>query len=205
MFEIHNYSSFIITILAFQLLPGPGTFTILNATACDGVNAGMRSVLGTITGDLIYMLGAVLGLAAVLSMYPSVLAIAQWIGVVYLCWLGLKFLCLNNFEMPSNALQKGYLRYYRQALAVSLTNPKVITFFMAFFPLFLSKNSSPVTLFILMLHVSIISFIYQTCLVLLGNTIVHGLSRWKWIRLLGSKFVGVVFIGFGIKLAKNIG
>ncbi len=205
MFDIQNYNSFLMAIIAFQLLPGPGTITILNATARKGVSAGMRTVLGTITGDFIYMSGAVLGLAAVLSAYPSVLAITQWIGVIYLCWMGFKFLRSKNSDKPINvALDAGGWEYYRQALAVGLTNPKVIMFFMAFFPLFLSKDSGPVTLFILMLHVSVISFLYQTGLVLVGNAVALRLSKWKWSRLAASRLLGVLFIGFGVKLATSI-
>ncbi len=205
MFDIQNYNSFLMAIIAFQLLPGPGTITILNATARKGVSAGMRTVLGTITGDFIYMSGAVLGLAAVLSAYPSVLAITQWIGVIYLCWMGFKFLRSKNSDKPINfALDAGGWQYYRQALAVGLTNPKVIMFFMAFFPLFLSKDSGPVTLFVLMLHVSVISFLYQTGLVLVGNAVALRLSKWKWSRLVASRLLGILFIGFGVKLATSI-
>lgn len=205
MFDIQNYGSFILAIVAFQLFPGPGTVTILNATARNGINAGMRTVFGTITGDFIYMSGAVLGLAALLSANPGVLAVAQWIGVVYLCWMGFNFLRSKNSNRPdSKAPQTGNWKHFRQALAVSLTNPKVIMFFMAFFPLFLSSDSSPATLFILMLHVTAISFLYQTGLVLIGNTIARRLSKWKWTRLVASRLLGIAFIGFGVKLAITI-
>ncbi|MBU2515534.1 LysE family translocator [bacterium] len=205
MFEIQNYGSFILAILAFQLFPGAGTVTILNATARNGINAGMRTVFGTITGDFIYMLGAVLGLAAVLSAHPRMLAVAQWIGVFYLCWMGINFFRSKNFETPiNNSQQVVNWKFFRQALAVSLTNPKAIMFFMAFFPLFLSKDSGPFILIILMLHVSVISFLYQTGLVLVGNVVALRLSKWKWSRLVISRLLGVVFIGFGVKLAINI-
>jgi hypothetical protein len=41
MFGIHNYASFVAAIVAFQIIPGPGTLTILNATARHGVRSGM--------------------------------------------------------------------------------------------------------------------------------------------------------------------
>ena len=205
MFGIQNYISFILAILAFQLFPGAGTATILNATARDGISAGMRTVLGTITGDFVYMLSAVLGLAAVLNAYPGFLTFAQWIGVIYLCWIGIKYLRIKSIgQVDKEAQHAGHWKHFRQALAVALTNPKVIMFFMAFFPLFLSEGSGPVTLVILMLHVSIISFFYQTGLVLVGNLVARRLSQWRWPRLVASKLLGIVFIGFGVKLAISI-
>ncbi len=80
MFGIHNYGSFIAAVLVFQLIPGAGTISILNATARNGMGGGMKAVFGTLSGDLVYMCAAVLGLAAILSAYPGVLAGAQWIG-----------------------------------------------------------------------------------------------------------------------------
>lgn len=204
MLNIQNYTSFIMAIVVFQLIPGPGTITILNAAARKGVGGGLKAVLGTLSGDVIYMLAAVLGLAAILGAYPGVLKSAQWIGVAYLCWLGLKLLRSPADEGPVDATtaMAGWT-CYRQALAVSLTNPKVIMFFMAFFPLFLSPGSAPLTLLVLMAHVTAISFLYQTVLVLVGNAAARRLSRWRYARRLATRLAGVALIGFGIKLAAN--
>ena len=204
MFNIQNYGSFIMAVVVFQLIPGAGTITILNATARRGIGGGMKAVFGTLSGDFTYLLAAVLGLAAILSAYPGVLASAQWIGVVYLCWIGLKLLRVPVTDQPSATTlgQEGWA-YYRQGLAVSLTNPKVIMFFMAFFPLFLSAESTPATLFILMAHVTAISFLYQIGLVVVGNALARRLSQWKYARLVATRVAGVALIGFGIKLAFN--
>jgi leucine efflux protein len=204
MLNIQNYASFVTAILIFQIIPGPGMFAILNATALNGIRAGMRAVLGTLTGDFIYMSAAVFGLATLLNSYPDVLAGAQWIGVLYLCWLGWKLLRTPIGSNPANTISRqGCWMYFRQALAVSLTNPKVIMFFMAFFPLFLSKKSTPTTLVSMMAHVTTISFLCQTGLVLAGNAVSKRLSRWKYARLVATRLSGVALIGFSAKLAIN--
>ncbi len=204
MLDIQNYGGFIMAVVIFQIIPGAGTITILNATARNGIGSGLKAVFGTLSGDFIYMLAAVLGLAAILSAYPSILASAQWIGVAYLCWIGWKLLRASATDRPSHTAldQKGWA-YFRQALAVSLTNPKVIMFFMAFFPLFLSAESTPVTLMALMVHVTAISFLYQTGLVLVGNAVSRRLSQWQYARLVAARLAGVALIGFGVKLAFN--
>lgn len=204
MFDIENYGSLIMVIVVFQIIPGAGTISILNATARNGIGSGMKAVFGTLSGDLVYMLAAVLGLAAILSAYPSILAIAQWVGVAYLCWMGWNLLRMSIADQPSGKAseQEGWT-YFRQALAVSLTNPKVIMFFMAFFPLFLSTESTPVKLLTLMVHVTAISLIYQTGLVLVGNAVARRLSRWRYARLIANRLAGIALIGFGAKLAFN--
>lgn len=205
MFTIDNYSSFLLAIVVFQLFPGAGTIAILKATAKNGIKSGMSAVCGTLTGDVIYMSSAVLGLAAILQNFPITLKFAQYIGVLYLCYLGLQKLVERVDTIPATEnSQIHHYQVFREALAICLTNPKAIMFFMAFFPLFLSQDSKPITLFFMMLHVTLISLFYQTLLVLLGNSLSQYISKWKYSRIVATRLVGIAFIGFGIKLARSI-
>ena len=200
--DIQNYFSFISAVVLFQLIPGAGTIAILNAAATGGVGSGMRAVCGTLTGDFIYMLAAVLGLAALLEAYPCILNSAQWLGAAYLCWTGLKLWRKPLPKEPAEAaVIPGNWSHFRQALAVSLTNPKVIVFFIAFFPLFLTAQSTPLTLLVLMGHVTTISFVYQAALVLMGSVVARRISRWRLVRLAALRVAGVGLIGFGLRLA----
>lgn len=204
MFDIQNYASFIAAILVFQLIPGPGTLAILNATARNGIGAGLGAVMGTLLGDFVYMSGATLGLAAVMHAHPLAFEVLQWLGSAYLCWLGIQLLVLPVSGDASAPEQKKSGRlYFRQAFMVSLTNPKVILFFMAFFPLFLHTDASSVTLSILMAHVTIISFLYQAGLVLIGNFLARRLSSLPSARKVATRLAGTALIGFGVKLAAN--
>ena len=202
MFGIHNYASFVAAIVTFQLIPGPGTLTILNATARHGVRSGMGAVFGTLTGDLLFMLSAVLGLAAVLEARPVMLLSLQWAGIVYLCWLGLKLLRTPvSDDSAGEAPVQNHWTCFRQAFAVCLTNPKAIMFFMAFFPLFLTADSQPLTLVAMMAHVSLISLAYQSGLVLFGNAVAVRCSRFQQARVWATRLIGMGLLGFGIKLA----
>jgi len=84
---------------------------------------------------------------------------------------------------------------------VCLANPKAIMFFLALFPLFLTADSRPRTLAVMMAHVSLISLVYQTGLVFIGNAVAVRLSRFQHARVLARRLVGLGLIGFGIKLA----
>jgi threonine/homoserine/homoserine lactone efflux protein len=122
---IHNYPSFVAAIVAFQIIPGPGTLAILNATARHGVRSGMGALVGTLTGDLVFMLGAIVGLAAILAARPVLFSSLQWLGIAYLCWVGLRLLrkpVAEGIERAARAPQEWTC--FRQAFAVCLTNPK---------------------------------------------------------------------------------
>jgi threonine/homoserine/homoserine lactone efflux protein len=204
MFGIHDYPSFVLAIVAFQIVPGPGTLTILNATARHGVRSGMGAVLGTLTGDFLFMLGAVLGLAAVLVARPVFWSTLQWIGILYLCWFGLKRLLTSAVSDEAHAERvQHHWTSFREALAVCLTNPKAIVFFMSFLPLFLTRDAHPLTLGVMIAHVSLISLIYQAGLVFVGGAVAIRLARFRHARILAKRLVGLGLIGFSLKLALN--
>ncbi len=205
MFEIQCYHSFIITIFLFQIIPGAGTIAILSSTASNGMKSGMIAVCGILSGDFLYMLSAVLGLSTLLKSFPTIFKILQYTGAIYLFFLGLKKIFLTHENDLLNDKQKSKnLKTFKQSLAICLSNPKSIMFFMAFFPLFLSKESKPITLIAMMFHVTIISLMYQSLLVVTGNSVKKLLCNWKYSKLITTRLAGVALIAFGIKLAKNI-
>ena len=204
MFGIEHYASFVSAIVLFQLIPGAGTLAILDATARRGMGAGTSAVLGTLVGDAVWMIGAALGLAAVMQANSTVFAALQWFGVAYLLWMAWGLLRSGrSVASADTALVRSSWQYARRAALVSLTNPKVMLFFVAFFPLFLTPSASPWTLVVMLLHVTVISLLYQLGLVLLGN--------WEALRLKGipsaqvwaKRLAGVALIGFAAKLAAN--
>jgi leucine efflux protein len=204
MFDIQNYASFLIAILIFQLVPGPGTIAILNATARNGLGAGFGAVLGTLLGDFIYMVAALLGLAAVMQANPILFEALQWFGAAYLVWMGIQLLRTRFSDVGAapEPTRSGWT-YFRQACAVSLTNPKVVLFFVAFFPLFLRADASGTTLVAMMLHVTLLSFLYQAGLVLVGNIVAAKLKALPFARRLATQLAGIALIGFGFKLAAS--
>jgi threonine/homoserine/homoserine lactone efflux protein len=202
MFEIQNYASFVAAIVIFQLVPGPGTIAILNATARNGHAAGMAAVAGTLLGDFVFMVAAVAGVAAVMKANPIVFSALQWFGAAYLCWIGVQLLRRRIDAGPD--AEEPRCRpsvYLRQGFAVSLTNPKVILFFVSFFPLFLKPDASLLTLAMMMLHVTVLSLLYQAALVLVGNAAARRLKAMPSARRVATRLGGVALLGFGLKLA----
>lgn len=202
MFGIQNYASFVLAVLVFQLIPGPGTVAILNATARNGVRAGGAAVLGTIAGDFVFMVAAVAGLAALMRANPLLFQALQWFGAGYLVWMGVQLLRARvGGDSAAPEPERRPAVYFRQAFAVSLTNPKVILFFVSFFPLFLRPGAPGATLGVMMAHVTLLSLLYQGALVLVGNRVAHALRGLPSARRLATRLAGVALVGFGLKLA----
>ncbi len=204
MFGIQNYASFVLTVLVFQLIPGAGTIAILNATARDGARAGMAAVAGTLCGDFVFMVAAAAGLAAIMHANPMLFQALQWFGAAYLCWMGIGLLRrkIDSGEAAAEPRRTGWV-YFRQAFSVSLTNPKVILFFVSFFPLFLRADAPRSVLVVMMIHVSLLSLAWQAGLVFIGNEVAARLRAFPSARRIATRLAGLALIGFGLKLAAN--
>jgi leucine efflux protein len=202
MVEIQNYAGFVTAILIFQAVPGPGTIAILNATARNGRGAGLAAVAGTLLGDFLFMLAAIAGLAAVMQGNPVLFRGLQWLGAGYLVWIGIQLLRRRVVDGPAAAEpERTAGAYLRQAAAVSLTNPKVMLFFVSFFPLFLKPGASGLTLAVMVLHVTLLSLLYQAGLVFVGNAVAARLRALPAARRVATRIAGLGLLAFGLKLA----
>ena len=77
---IQHYSSFLAAVALFQIIPGAGTLAILAATARAGRRGGFAAVAGTLLGDALYMLAALLGLSVIMQGLPGLFSALQWAG-----------------------------------------------------------------------------------------------------------------------------
>ena len=92
MFGIADYGAFVVAIIIFLAIPGPGNLALITSTSKGGLLGGMAATLGVIAGDQVLMWMAVAGVAALLSAYPTAFNLVQWMGAAYLAWLGFKML-----------------------------------------------------------------------------------------------------------------
>ncbi|MDP2370595.1 LysE family transporter, partial [Rhodoferax sp.] len=92
MLGVTDYGTFVVTVIVFLLIPGPGNLALITSTSKGGIGGGLGATLGVILGDQALMWSAVAGVAALLAAYPDAFNAVQWLGAAYLGWLGLKML-----------------------------------------------------------------------------------------------------------------
>lgn len=190
--------------MVFLMLPGPGTFCVLTCTGKHGLRGGFASLAGLMLGDAVLMFLAAIGVAALLQANPLLFKGMQYLGAVYLAYLGLRLLTAGKEEggavVPfSNAVD------FRRGFLVTLINPKAIVFYMAFFPLFIdpATHHGSVTFLTMALVISSCTLFYGSLLVLVGNATAKRLARNRRIATISSKAAGIFLIGFSIKLTTN--
>lgn len=200
MHSIDHPGSFLLAIVIFQLIPGPGTLAILRATGQYGMKAGFACVAGTLLGGLLCMAAAASGLEAVFRGQPAAMHLLQTAGSLYLAWMGWRLLKVRTQTASATAEAPGLGRHLQQALTVSLTNPKVILFYFALLPLFFRAPVTVESFGTMVACVSGISLAYQGSLVLVGNAAARHLRRLPSARLIAQRIAGVLLIGFAVRL-----
>lgn len=201
MFGISDYGAFVVAIIVFLAIPGPGNLALITSTGKGGIRGGLGATFGVIAGDQVLMWMAVAGVAALLAAYPVAFAAVQWLGAAYLAWLGWKMLTAKPGAAPVLNIQPRH--FFRQALAITLLNPKAIVFYMAFFPLFVDpqKHQGLITFGAMAATIAFLTFLYGLTAVLLTHFLAERMRANPRIGRALERLAGVFLIGFGIKLA----
>lgn len=198
---VADYGAFIAAIIVFLLIPGPGNLALITSTSKGGIPGGLGATFGVIAGDQVLLWAAVAGVSAVMVAYPAAFHAVQWAGAVYLAWLGLKMLMAKPGDAP--ILQIRPRHYFRQALLITLLNPKAIVFYMAFFPLFVdpARHQGLKTFAVMAATIAGLTFLYGLISVLITYFLAARIRANPKITAVLNKAAGVFLIGFGIKLA----
>ncbi len=201
MLGVTDYGTFVVTVIVFLAIPGPGNLALVTSTSKGGIAGGLAATFGVILGDQVLMWSAVAGVAALLSAYPDAFAAVQWLGAAYLAWLGIKMLLAKPGAAPVIHIKPRH--YLRQALMITLLNPKAILFYMAFFPLFVDpvRQQGMTTYGLMAVTIAALTFCYGLCATALTHFLAEHMRANPMIGRVLEKVAGLFLVGFGIKLA----
>ncbi len=200
MLGIADYGAFCAAILVFLALPGPGTFALLASTGYGGMRAGAAATAGLIMGDQVLLWLAVAGVAALLAAHPMLFQGVQWLGAVYLCWIGLRLIFAPTGQASPLRIEPRH--YMRQAFLITLLNPKAIVFYMAFFPLFVApaQHRGWITFAAMAATIATLTAVYCLSLAAFAQAVrAHVQAHRRLARAL-ERLAGVALVAFGIRL-----
>jgi threonine/homoserine/homoserine lactone efflux protein len=198
---IADYGTFVVAIILFLLVPGPGNLALITSTSKGGIAGGLAATLGVMAGDQVLLWAAVAGVSALMLAYPDAFHAVQWLGAAYLAWLGAKMLLAKPGAAPILKIKPRH--YLRQSLFITLLNPKAIVFYLAFFPLFVdpAQHQGLTTFGVMAATIALLTFIYGFIVVMLTYYLAERMRANPKIVNALEKAAGVFLIGFGLKLA----
>jgi len=145
MFGIHDLALFVVSGLLLNIMPGPDSLLIMTRSATQGWRAGSAAALGIGTGTFVHIVGAALGLSAILATSAAAFTVVKLAGAAYILYLAVGMLLSkrssNGAAAPPKIAPLPYRRIYAQGILTNVLNPKVALFFLAFVPQFIDANA----------------------------------------------------------------
>jgi threonine/homoserine/homoserine lactone efflux protein len=133
-----TWITYVGTVLLLMSTPGPSQLLMLSNSAANGLDRGLYTAAGDLTANLLQMLAAGLGLAAIIAASAHALTVIKWLGVAYLLYLGVRmFLKAKPGTQDLTAPLASRKALWLQGFVTSAANPKAVVFFAALFPQFI--------------------------------------------------------------------
>jgi threonine/homoserine/homoserine lactone efflux protein len=195
---------FIAAALVILLIPGPGVLYVVARSIEQGRRAGLVSVLGLAAGACVHIAAAVAGISAILLASATAFGIVKILGAGYLIYLGLRTIVARRAQAAVGAsFPRATHRLFIDGIFVSVLNPKIAMFFLAFLPQFVEPGRGHIPQQILLLGLIYIALalVTDSGYALLADRA----RRWTGGRLargpLPRYVSGSVYLGLGVGTA----
>lgn len=189
------------------MIPGSDQALITRNCLTDGRVAGLATALGGLVGVSCHALVAATGASAVLLASPTAFAVLKVAGVAYLAWLGVDAWRRASrvpraTDGPPQPTRSSPWRHMRQGWVSNALNVKILLFFVALLPQFLSPAlGSPRTGALLLSGVFACTYLAWFSTYVL---VVHGLGthlRRPRTQAAIERITGLLLVGFALRLA----
>ncbi len=206
---INDLWALVLATLVFLAIPGPGTIKLL-ATVAEpggGPRAGLWSTAGLLAGDTVWMVLALAGVAALAAAYPAAFDVLRYVGAAYLAWVGWSLIRHARERLADGPVHRergrGPRQWFFESMLVSLSNPKVIGFYVAFFPLFIDPRTFDglATYARMIAIVLAIAFLYCLWLIAAAQLARRVFTRHPAAPVWLKRGAGAALIGFAARFA----
>ena len=201
-----KYVEFLAFAAVLVVIPGPDFAVVTKNTLVGGRRRGRWTSLGVSSSNFVQGTAAALGLSAFIVKVQPLFEAIKWAGVAYLAYLGVQALRSARrgeyapLDGDDAAGPRRSVAGWRQGFISNITNPKVLVFYLAVLPQFLTPGAGLGWLLVLAWSHAALSLSYLLVLV----TALHGARRLlmrRRVRRTLDATTGAVLLGFGAKLA----
>ena len=123
-------------IFVLFLTPGPVWVAIIARAVSGGFRAAWPLALGVVVGDVIWPFIAILGVSWVVSVFDGFMLVLRWIACGMFIFMGVRLIRDADVSMTAERrlTRPGMAAGFLAGVAVILSNPKAIVFYMGVLP-----------------------------------------------------------------------
>ena len=195
---------FFVVVFGVIALPGLDMAFVLASSLRGGQAAGLAAVGGVVAGGIAHVIMGMLGIAAILAVWPPLFNALLLAGAAYIAWIGWSLLRARSaLPIPRQAGAARGRSVFLQGMLTCLLNPKAYVFMLAIFPQFLRPDRG--TLWLQAGALGLITALTQAGVY--GAVAVLSLKAKDWLEsirrcnLLTARAVGAVLIGAAVLTA----
>lgn len=198
--SLETYAAFVAACVVLAIIPGPTVTLIIANSLRHGARAGLLNVVGTQLGLAVMVTIAAVGLTSLIAAAGHWFDWLRLAGAAYLVWLGWKMLRAEGIEAVGGAPAPPRGGFLLQGMIVSMSNPKILLFFGAFFPQFIDPDRNKLAQIAIMGVTTLaVACINDTVFAVLAS------RAGRWLTEARSRLVarlgGLCLIGGGVWLA----
>lgn len=209
MFGITHFEFFVAAVFLLNVTPGPDTAYIVGRSVAQGRGAGLMSALGISAGCCVHSLACAFGLTALLAASATAFTVIKFVGAIYLMYLGVRLIFAKPAadqaagEARAAGAPKSLRQLFLQGFWTNVLNPKVVLFFVSFFPQFVTMGSNHKALAFLALGgvFVVMSMIWNSFVAWIAGSVTRRFSGRPSMKKWLDRGVGSAFVSLGIKLA----
>lgn len=191
--------------LLLGLAPGPDNIFLVTQSALYGRLKGFLVMLGLCSGIFVHSSVVAFGVGMIFKTSIFAFTLLKFLGAAYLLYLAWQAFRASPFEVQEEPrMKKDGWRLYSRGIIMSLTNPKLGIFFLAFLPQFADPERGSVSLQIFLLGGI---FLLATVLVfgsfvLLAGSFGRVLGKSAGARKVLNRMAACVFLGLALSLIR---
>ncbi|MCA8254565.1 LysE family translocator [Burkholderia sp. AU31624] len=209
MFGITHFGFFVLAVFLLNVTPGPDTAYIVGRSVAQGRGAGLMSALGISAGCCVHALACAFGLTALLAASAAAFTVIKLVGAAYLIYLGVRMIIAKQAAEPSGTAAaqaaKPLRQLFMQGFWTNVLNPKVVLFFVSFFPQFVSADSPHKAWAFLTLGGVFVamSTVWTSLVAWVAGSVTARFSGKPGVKKWLDRTVGSAFVGLGLRLATS--
>ncbi|WP_299390197.1 LysE family translocator [uncultured Gelidibacter sp.] len=193
--------SFSVATLALAISPGPDNIYVLTQSLINGTKSGIATTAGLISGCIVHTTLLAFGISAIITTSETLFYGIKVLGACYLLFLAYKVYQSDDaILLTTDAPKKSYWELFKTGVIMNLLNPKVMIFFLAFFPGFLwDKDGNTVTQFyVLGIVFMVVSFLTFSSIAVMAGRISNIIVEKKGVGVFLKWLQILVFVGIAL-------
>jgi threonine/homoserine/homoserine lactone efflux protein len=191
-------------VFLIAIIPGPNALLVLFTSLAKNRIMALANVAGVALGFIIHAFISALGLSLLITQSETAFIALQWLGILYLLWLGLNHIKagvnLKPLNIPKTNQVNSLFRNFIKGLLTNLLNPKIVLFYLSIFPQFVSQDAVLSESLILGIIQAIVVSLWFGVVIILAESFKRFFVNAKNARRLNF-LSGGIFIAFSAKLA----